>query len=120
MYFTKDVRPNRVPEHMNPKTKTETVGALTLLQRIENVIAAGQRLTDYRRERYDLAPGEPAEKAQIDPTRAKSFGFAEAADLEKRLVNNAKTRAEEEDEKKQHKLFEEEEKPEIEENTEDD
>jgi len=60
----------------------ERKGYISNKVRIENMMLAGQRLIDYRKEKYDFSDGEEIDEMFIDPTRKKSFDLAEATQLQ--------------------------------------
>lgn len=46
------------PEENDGKSVTETAGARTAHQQIAEIIGAGMRLAEYRREHYDIGPDD--------------------------------------------------------------
>lgn len=74
-------------------TLTETAGYMPTKIRIENLINAGVRLDNYRREAYDFAPGEEATD-YFDPTRRQGFDPADGSELERNIKKRQEERAE--------------------------
>lgn len=71
----------RSPETLGGLRITETAGYIPAEQQINRLIAAGERLGEYRKELYDIeATGNPYD-AQIDPTRSGNFDMADATIL---------------------------------------
>lgn len=68
-------RPKSTPEINSGEILVETAGYVPAKRRIEDMINAGTRLVNARREQFDtLDDSEP----DIDPTRSKHFDLAEA------------------------------------------
>ena len=63
----------------------ETAGYIPAKIQIENMILAGQRLSDYRREMYDFGYDEPDDETFDDPTRHPNFDMADASAYMRRL-----------------------------------
>jgi len=74
-------------------TLTETAGYMPTKVRIENLINAGVRLDNYRREAYDFAPGEEATD-YYDPTRRQGFDPADGSEMERNIKKRQEERAE--------------------------
>lgn len=64
------------------KRITESAGYIPAEVQIEEMLLAGKRLGEYRKERYDFAEGEEIPDDFIDPTRAPGFDLAEGSQLE--------------------------------------
>lgn len=73
-------------------TLTETAGYMPTKIRIENLINAGVRLDNYRREAYDFAPGEEATD-YTDPTRRQGFDPADGSEMERNIKKRQEERA---------------------------
>lgn len=58
---------------------TESAGYITAKQRIENMILAGQRLVEFRKEQFDFP--DKIDENFSDPTRDKNFDLADATML---------------------------------------
>lgn len=65
------------PEINSGERLVETAGYMSAQKRIENMILAGQRLVDYRKNHYDFQDGEIDENF-TDPTRSPGFDMADA------------------------------------------
>lgn len=76
-------------EKPDPVSKTETAGYIAPDVQIMNIIEAGRRLDDYRKEAYDIAPGSDVEDAPIDPTRSGGFDMADASQAKRDLESRA-------------------------------
>lgn len=74
---------------------TDSAGYVPAKQRIEEMIAAGQRLIDYRRGRYDFPPEVSDDEALLfeDPTRRPNFDVVDAVDLAEGAVARIKASA---------------------------
>lgn len=72
--------PKVIPE-LDKTRITESAGYITAKQRIENMILAGQRLVDYRKEQFDFQPDEEIDPDFTDPTRSKNFDMADATQM---------------------------------------
>lgn len=62
-------------------SKTERAGYIPAKARIENLMLAGQRLVNYRKEMYDFQDGEEIDESFYDPTRNKSFDLADGTQM---------------------------------------
>lgn len=60
---------------------TERAGYIPNKIRINNMMLAGQRLVDYRKEKYDWPDGTEIDEDFYDPTRARGFDLAEATQI---------------------------------------
>lgn len=61
MIYSKLNRPPSVKEHFSKPSKTETAGYIPARQQVENLLLAGARLDEYRKNQYDFAEGQPVE-----------------------------------------------------------
>lgn len=77
MYQTRVNRSRSEPEKNSGISKVEKAGYITAKKRIENMILAGQRLIQSRKEQYDFVDSEPDESFD-DPTRRKNYDPADA------------------------------------------
>lgn len=73
-------------EVMSDISDVETAGYLPADVQIEQLIDAGRRLGEYRKERYDLESTEDFDDIEPDPTRSGNFDMADATVLQ-RVVN---------------------------------
>nr|QJB18784.1 MAG: hypothetical protein [Microvirus sp.] len=67
------------PEVNDGKSIVEDAGYIPAKTRIENMIFAGQRLAESRKENFDFQPGQDIDESFYDPTRKKNFDLAEAS-----------------------------------------
>lgn len=65
------------PEKNSGKSIVESAGYIPAQKRIENMILAGQRLVDSRKEQYDF-DGE-VDEDYTDPSRSPNFDMADAS-----------------------------------------
>lgn len=65
------------PEVNSGEIRTEKQGYISAQTRIENLILAGQRLTQSRKDQYDFPDGK-IDFEFNDPTRKKDFDLADA------------------------------------------
>lgn len=77
MYQTRVNRSRSEPEKNNGISKVEKAGYIPAKKRIENMILAGQRLVQARKDQYDFNNAEPDENFD-DPTRRKNYDPADA------------------------------------------
>lgn len=66
------------PEQNDGKSLVESAGYISAQKRIENMILAGQRLSDYRKSSYDFKPGQEIDDNFFDPTRKGNYDLADA------------------------------------------
>lgn len=70
-------------EVLNGERITESAGYIPTNVRVQEMVAAGQRLVDYRKGHYDFPPGvEVSDKEEAefnDPTRSANYDLADAA-----------------------------------------
>lgn len=95
------------------KRMVETAGYIPAEIQIRNMMAAGQRLGEYRAEMYDYGDDVKEEDAIGDPTRSPNFDLSDAAQLARALAGDAREKRRErerkireEDDKKQMKIEE--------------
>lgn len=75
-------------EPVDDEKIVETSGYITLKQRVENMLLAGERLFQYRKELYDIQHGEELdENLPVDPTR-KDYDLADAFQDTERIKSN--------------------------------
>ena len=94
--YNRNVRPERVQEKNSGVSKTETQGYIPAKTQIENLLAAGERLSEYRKAVYDFT-GE-TDSAPIPPDRRRNFDMADAyqeGEAVKKRLKSQKKRAEE-------------------------
>lgn len=101
-FYTQYTRPEK-KDFLEPgggEVIVERGGYVTTKERVESMLAAGQRLMDYRNMKYDVPPGSDFEgDIDVDPTRRLDYDVADATqDListESRLDEQKKTRKKE-------------------------
>ena len=79
------------PEENHGPVLVERAGYIPAQQRIENLIFAGQRLINYRKEQFDF-PGNEIDESAYDPTRSKNFDLSDAFILSQQLKERQKIR----------------------------
>ena len=72
------------------KNLVERSGYIPAQVRIENMILAGQRLVEYRKEMYDFFDGENIDESFSDPTRSKNYDMADAFIMSEVIKNNVR------------------------------
>lgn len=89
MYNTSAKRKRQGGEINNGPVLVETAGYISRERKIKTMIAAGARLEMLRRLGYfDVTNGsEDIEKMPLDPTREKSFHFADAHEILRDIEN---------------------------------
>lgn len=70
-------RPKITPSKGGGTSKTERAGYVSPKRLIEDMIAAGKRLNEYRREQFDTY--DPNADIAVDPTRRPGMDLAEAS-----------------------------------------
>lgn len=81
MLQTRYALDKHVKEAGGGQSITETAGYIPAKVQIEQLIAAGARLGEYRKENYDFGPGEEVPDDYNDPTREANFDLADASRL---------------------------------------
>lgn len=74
-------RTRSAPEKNSGICKVDRAGYISSQKRIENLINAGMRLVESRREQYDF-PGNEFDPDFEDPTRSKNFDMADASQMD--------------------------------------
>lgn len=74
------------------KKLVERAGYIPAQARIENMILAGQRLIEHRKEMYDFSDGNDIDETFSDPTRSKNYDMTDAFIMSQVIKNNAKQR----------------------------
>ena len=69
------------PEKNFGERLVETAGYIPAQVRIENMMLAGRRLADARKELYDFPAGVEPDESLSDPTRSPNFDLADATAL---------------------------------------
>ena len=68
----------RSPEVNSGEILVERVGYISARDRIENLLLAGHRLENYRKDQYDFDSVDNIDESFTDPTRNKSYDMADA------------------------------------------
>lgn len=90
--MTNYLRPERRKEVGGGPRIVEASGYIPTKIQVENMLIAGQRLNEYRREQYDFSEGDSVPDDVVpDPTRDPQFDLADAT----RLGRDAKARLDE-------------------------
>lgn len=76
--YTKWKRPERIKEKNTGKYLVEIGGYEPPKIKIENMINAGIRLKNTRKEQFDFASNDNVDESFIDPTRHKDYDIADA------------------------------------------
>lgn len=91
--YTQRKRPERNPEYNSGEKKVESAGHISAQQQIMNIINAGKRLTEYRKENYDFKPGEKEYDFPI-PDRRPNFDMADASEIAENVNERLENQAE--------------------------
>ena len=70
------------PEKNHGERLVETAGYIPAQVRIENMMLAGRRLADARKEMYDFPAGVEPDESLSDPTRSPNFDMADATAIQ--------------------------------------
>ena len=70
------------------KNIVERAGYIPAQARIENMILAGQRLVEHRKEMYDFSDGKDIDESFSDPTRSKNYDMSDAFMMSEVIKNN--------------------------------
>ena len=68
-------------EKLDSKSETEQAGYIPPQIQIENMILAGERLNQSRKEQYDFASADEIDEDAYDPTRSGNFDLADATQM---------------------------------------
>jgi hypothetical protein len=82
-----------LPEENGGEMVTEQAGYIPPKVQIENMILAGQRLSEYRREMYDFSSEEEDDGEFVDPTRRPNFDLVDATELVRNASESLKKSA---------------------------
>ena len=72
------------------KNLVERAGYIPAQARIENMILAGQRLVEHRKEMYDFSDGNDIDETYSDPTRSKNYDMSDAFIMSEAIKNNVR------------------------------
>lgn len=80
MYIDRNLAASRVRkyEELSTKSETEQAGYIPPQIQIENMLLAGHRLADARRDMYDFTSADEIDEDAYDPTRQGNFDLADA------------------------------------------
>ena len=70
------------PEKNHGERLVETAGYIPAQVRIENMMLAGRRLAEARKELYDFPAGVEPDESLSDPTRSPNFDLADASAIQ--------------------------------------
>lgn len=76
-FSTQYERERQAPEVNDGKTSVDRAGYISAQKRIENIMFAGQRLVQSRREMFDFE-GDKFDPSFSDPTRDPNYDMADA------------------------------------------
>lgn len=83
LFFTQYSRPKE--KELEPgggERLVETAGYVPAEVQISDMLEAGRRLGEYRRDRFDFGSGEEVPEDYFDPTRSRGFDLADASRLQ--------------------------------------
>ena len=80
MYIDRNLAASRERKYEKLSTKSETEQAVYVPPQIqiENMLLAGRRLADARRDMYDFTSADEIDEDAYDPTRSGNFDLADA------------------------------------------
>lgn len=81
MFYTKFVRPEPVKEVNSGELLVEVAGYVPAKKQIENLLFAGKRLDEFRRNEYEFQDGEVIPPGYIDRTRTPNFDVVDGSRL---------------------------------------
>ena len=91
MIFQTKYTHEKSPSEVNlGKNLVEKAGYIPAQARIENMILAGQRLVEHRKEMYDFSDGNDIDESFTDPTRSKNYDMSDAFIMSEVIKNNAR------------------------------
>lgn len=93
--FSKESFKFSPPEQNTGERLIEKAGYIPAQQRIENLILAGQRLSDFRKEQFDFHEQKDIDENFYDSTRNKNYDLADAFQDSLRVEENIKQATEE-------------------------
>lgn len=88
LFATKYTIVRTPPEVNSGPNLVERAGYIPAQVRIENMMAAGQRLIAHRAEMYDFKNMSEIDENFIDPTRSKNFDLADATMIQQNIEAN--------------------------------
>ena len=91
MQFQTKYNHSKSPGEINlGKNIVEKAGYIPAQARIENMILAGQRLIEHRKEMYDFSDGNDIDETFSDPTRSKNYDMSDAFIMSEAIKNNVR------------------------------
>lgn len=91
-------RKKSVPEKNSGVLIVETAGYIPAKVQVEQMIMAGRKLAEYRKEMYDFGPDEP-DDGYVDPTRSPNYDMADAHQDAMRVADRVRRKKAKADEK---------------------
>lgn len=86
-FNTRENRIHSKPEINSGVTKVEVAGYLSKKKRIDNIILAGERLIQARKDMYDYVGTDLDPDIPLDPTRSKGFDLADASRISQEIAS---------------------------------
>lgn len=86
-FYTKYKRPEKVLEKGGGQLITEADGYIPAEVQIMEMLSAGYRLGEYRKEKYDFPTEDDVDESFVDPTRSPGFGPEDASVLQRMAEN---------------------------------
>nr|QJB21667.1 MAG: hypothetical protein [Microvirus sp.] len=80
-FYDQFVRPKKTPEINSGEIRVEKAGYIPAEKQIAQLMQAGVRLGQYRKEMYDTETDD----GEIDPTRGPDFDLADASTISRAL-----------------------------------
>lgn len=80
-FYTNYDPPEIVFEKNSGEKKVEKAGYMPAEVQIFQMIQAGQRLGEARKEMFDFAPGQDIDEELFDPTRSPGFDMSDASQI---------------------------------------
>lgn len=83
VYVDRNVAASRERKYevLDSKSETEQAGYIPPQIQIENMILAGERLNQTRKEMYDFSSADEIDEDAFDPTRRGNFDLADASQM---------------------------------------
>ena len=83
VYVDRNVAASRERKYevLDPHSETEQAGYIPPQIQIENMILAGERLNQTRKEMYDFSSADEIDEDAFDPTRRGNFDLADASQM---------------------------------------
>jgi len=91
--YTQHRRPPKHPEQNDGLTITESAGYIPSKTQIENLINAGKRLVEWRKEMYDFPEDNDVDESYEDPTRGPGYDLSDASRDSKAVADRLRAQA---------------------------